>query len=561
MNATLTNNIKHLLMALVTQGVRDFVVSPGSRTTPIALLLAELAHNDANIRITIDVDERSAGFFALGLAKTKSWPVVLLATSGTATANYFPAIAEAKIAHVPLIVLTTDRPQELQNIGAAQTIDQVKMYGTHAKEFAQITLQDDNANVTEYIDYHVQQLVNIAATAPAGVVQINLPLRKPLMPDLGEAWPNIKRHNILASARTPQKNNIEEFVMLMKQSKVLIMAGPAEGRMDTKAVLVRDLAELLKVPVLADVLSSVRPDKWAINGIDALLEADVIAADLIPDVVFRFGGTPVSARVSGWLKQNNVTLVQVGEDSVGHDYTRYAKLTLNCDEETLLEAMQSFGEQADENPFGTAWLQVKDTLNQTVAKAEFSEATLPVALQALPYGAEIFIANSMPIRDMDNYFVPRNPVRAFANRGANGIDGTVSSAFGMAMSGNPAYLLTGDLTLFHDMNGLMLAQQTGRPMTIIVVNNNGGGIFSFLPQAAAKDYFEPMFGTPLNLSIEKIAALYDAEYLEITSKEQLAQTISVPADKLKIIEIKSDRDKNVGDHRQLIDQIKAAFND
>lgn len=559
MNKVLTNNTKHLFLALMAQGVRHFVVSPGSRTTPLALLLAELAQLNAEVNVTVDVDERSAAFFALGLAKTQNQPVALLATSGTAVANYLPAIIEAKIAHIPLIILTTDRPQELQAIGAAQTIDQVKMYGNQVKEFVQITLQDEHPDVTEYIDYHVQQLVQQAITAPAGGVQINLPLRKPLMPDLGETWPVVNPQTLVNGVKIPDKAIIAEIKSLLLTKNVLILAGPTESNLVQKAEQLQELAQKYQIPILADVLSGLRPSEFAINGIDVLLEANVISDELLPDLVIRLGATPVSARVNGWLKQHNIAVIQIGENFSGHDYTRHAKSTINCDESMLMTILLATDEQRQRHDFVKQWLAIKSKLNQVVVQAPFSEATLPRALNILPYGAELFIANSMPIRDMDNYFVPQNPVRAYANRGANGIDGTVSSAFGMAMSANPAYLLTGDLTLFHDMNGLMLSKQANLSLTIIVVNNNGGGIFSFLPQATAKAYFEPMFGTPLNLSIQKIAMLYDASYVLAEDEKTLAMHIKNPVSGLKIIEVKSDRNKNVVDHQELIAQIKEAF--
>lgn len=559
MNKVLTNNTKHLFLALMAQGVRHFVVSPGSRTTPLALLLAELAHLNAEVKVTVDVDERSAAFFALGIAKTQNQPVALLATSGTAVANYLPAIVEAKIAHIPLIILTTDRPQELQAIGAAQTIDQVKMYGNQVKEFVQITLQDEHPDVTEYIDYRVQQLVQQAITAPAGGVQINLPLRKPLMPNLGEIWPVVKPQTVINGVKIPDKTIIAEIKTLLLTKNVLILAGPTESNLVQKAEQLQELAQKYQIPILADVLSGLRPSEFSVNGIDVLLEADVISDELLPDLVIRLGATPVSARVNGWLKKHNIVVIQIGENFKGHDYTRHAKSTINCDEGVLMAMLLATDEQRQRHDFVTQWLATKTKLNQIVAQAPFSEATVPRALNTLPYGAELFIANSMPIRDMDNYFVPQNPVRAYANRGANGIDGTVSSAFGMAMSANPAYLLTGDLTLFHDMNGLMLSKQANLSLTIIVINNNGGGIFSFLPQATAKAYFEPMFGTPLNLSIQKIAMLYDASYVLVEDETTLAMHVKNSVSGLKIIEVKSDRNKNVVAHKELIAQIKEAF--
>ena len=555
-NDVLTNNIKHLLGSLVAQGVHNFVVSPGSRTTPIALLIAEMQATQSDVQVTIDVDERSAAFFALGMAKNTQEPVALLATSGTATANYLPAIMEAHISHIPLVVLTTDRPAELQQIGAPQTVEQTKMYGDNVKVFVDVPLQDAHADMTDYIDYHVQNVTALAKTTPAGPVQINVPLRKPLMPDLGLTWPTVTPRVYEAGVTHVSADMLGQVATALRADKALILAGPDEVNWD--ATQFEQLAAHYQTPILADVLSNLRPSDFAINGIDALLEADALPAALTPQMVLRFGGTPVSARVVSWLRQLNIPVVQVGMNHAGHDHTRHTQTTLAVDEMALIADLLTQPGTTDSR-YLAAWQAIKQevaTITQT--PTTLSELALPAALSALPTDSQIFIANSMPIRDMDNYFMPKHAVRALANRGANGIDGTVSSAFGMAMNGHPTTLLTGDLTLFHDMNGLMLAHQAQLPLTVLVVNNQGGGIFSFLPQAAAKDYFEPMFGTPLPLAIDKIAGLYDAEYHHVADLAALTDLLQAPAKQLRIIEITSSRAANVTDHQALIQQIREA---
>ena len=549
--------INHLLGSFVSHGVHDFVVSPGSRTTPVALLIAEMQAMQADIRVTVDVDERSAAFFALGMAKNTQQPVALLATSGTATANYLPAVMEAHISHIPLVVLTTDRPAELQQIGAPQTVEQTKLYGDNVKSFVHVPLQDAHEDVTAYIDYHVQNVTALAQAAPAGPVQINLPLRKPLMPDLGLAWPTVTPRLYESGVTHVSADTLAQVSAALRADKALILAGPDEMNWDAAAF--EKLAAHYQTPILADVLSNLRPSPYAINGIDALLEADALPAELVPQMVLRFGGTPVSARVVSWLRQLHVPVVQVGVNHAGHDHARQTQTTLAVDEMALIADLLTQPGKTD-NRYLAAWQAAQAKLATMLqAPATLAEIALPAALTALPADSQLFIANSMPIRDMDNYFMPKHAVRTLANRGANGIDGTVSSAFGMAMSGQPTTLLTGDLTLFHDMNGLMLAHQAKLPLTILVVNNQGGGIFSFLPQAAAKDYFEPMFGTPLPLAMDKVAALYNAAYYQATDLATLTQLLQVPAQQLRIIEVTSTRAANVTEHQALIQKIREAF--
>lgn len=558
---TLTTNIKHMLGALVAQGVTDFVVSPGSRSTPVALLLAELAANKQAVKVLVDVDERSAGFLALGIAKNTKKPVVLLATSGTATANYLPAVAEASISHIPLIILTTDRPTELQGIGAPQTINQNHLYGSHAKHFIQLDLQLQHPDNTEYIDYRMQQVVYLASKVPAGVIQVNLPLRKPLMPALQTRWPQILPQRFLTGKKMLTIADATDLIKVLTQQKVLILVGPDEEQLNRDLLL--KLSEKYQIPVIADALSSVRPGTNVINGIDVLLEADVIPKDLIPDVTFRFGATPVSARVLPWLKQNDVKVYQIGENFVGKDHSRFAQISVDVDSNQLLAQLlaQPGTLTKTENAYLAGWLALSDNFKKLVTQnTVLTEPTIAQAMKNLPSKAQLFVANSMPIRDIDNYLWPENELKIIGNRGANGIDGTISSAVGIATNGQPTYLLIGDLTLFHDMNGLKLVDLLGINLTIIVINNNGGGIFSFLPQVQAKDYFNELFGTPLNLEIAKIAQLYAGEYKCVSTLPSLTAELQKVPKGLKLIEIVSQRDKNVLVHQALVTKIKQELN-
>lgn len=556
MTDSLTNNIKHLFKALAAQGVTDYVISPGSRTTPIALLLAEYATYTESINVYVDVDERSAAFFALGIAKVTVHPVVLIATSGTAIANWMPAVVEAQISNVPLILLSTDRPAELQHIGTQQTIDQTKLFGTQVKRFVAITLQDAHPDVTAYIDYEVQEIVRLAAATPAGPVHLNLPLRKPLMPVLGEPWPDVAAQTNVAAI---EQIDLTALTAMITDKKVVILAGPLQKTVDVK--LLQELAATKRFPIIADVLANVRGVAGVVNGIELLLQTEVIDDTLVPDIVIRLGSTPVSARVMTWVQDHTVAQIVVGKATVGKDYKRQISRQLHVDENVFLQALLASDVRANQE-----YLAEFSVLGQQVTKLmssadHLNEITTAYAMRKAVPNSAIFVANSMPIRDMDNFFVPDHAVTVMANRGANGIDGTESTALGVATQFDQTYLITGGLTFFHDMNGLMMAKQYQLNLTVVVVNNDGGSIFSFLPQANAKDYFEEMFGTPLGLNVEKVANLYDATYHHPHTVQALEALIMQPMPGLNIIEITSDRAQNVLDHRQIQNELQALYND
>jgi 2-succinyl-5-enolpyruvyl-6-hydroxy-3-cyclohexene-1-carboxylate synthase len=398
-----------------------------------------------------------------------------------------------------------------------------------------------HSDVTEYIDFIVQKVVNLSITAPRGPIQINLPLRKPLMPVLD------RQDEVHVQRVVFDKQSVQYRLPPITAKRLLILAGP--NVLNSYDDSLKKFAIKNNVPVIADVLSQSR-HTYTIHGIDVLLQAHKINADLKPDLVVRFGKTPVSARVLQWLKEENILTWHVDEDA-GVDHTRHIVRAIKMAPHDFLESMH-LTLSKNQIDFNQKWLSLPKVIKTR------NEMNIITALDdAVPDDTHIFVANSMPIRDMDNFFTGNHTQRIYANRGANGIDGVISSALGMsAVVKQRSVLLTGDLTLFHDMNGLMMAKNYQLPLDIIVINNNGGGIFSFLPQAGAPKYFEQLFGTPLNIEIKKIADLYDIDYHQLNVPEALSQILQTPSKTTRLIEYKSDRQRNRDDHREVLEMLK-----
>ncbi|USS89098.1 2-succinyl-5-enolpyruvyl-6-hydroxy-3-cyclohexene-1-carboxylic-acid synthase [Fructilactobacillus cliffordii] len=527
MTNVMTNNLKHLISACENQEVTNFVLSPGSRNTPLALLLAE-----RNVNLTVAVDERSAGFFALGLAKASRQPVALVATSGTATANYAPAIAEAHSFHVPLVVLTTDRPQELQEIGAPQTIPQAGMYTTNVKEALTINVQEAAADVTEYIDYQVQQLVHQTQLAPRGPVQINLPLRKPLLPELGTPWPVVVQQDFGHLNTQLDAASLAQLTQRLEHKRCLITIGPTDQPLPMQ--LLQEVADQLNAPIIADVLSSVRGSVSTVP-VQQILK---LPEQIQPEIVLRFGGTPVSARLLPWLKQQQIPVIQIGSDHLGKDHSRWAHTSYNLSATDFLQQLATTDIRGAAH-YRADW---EHSFQPTPAadQEQLTAQELPRLLSHLAPEHQLFLANSLTVRNFDQSFAPAHPMRVHGNRGANGIDGTISSTVGVAANQHPTWLVTGDLAFFHDLTGLQLARQTHANLTIVVVNNDGGGIFSLLPQAQAP-YFEQLFGTPQVLNLKAAAAFVNAQYQRVTTTEKFRKLVQEAWTGLRIIEVSANR--------------------
>lgn len=552
---------------LVQSGMTDVVISPGSRSTPIALLMAE----HPKLEVTVLIDERSASFYALGLAKTTGKPVAVLCTSGTAAANYYPAIVEAFQARIPLLVLTADRPNELRDIGAPQAIDQIKMYGNYVKWFVEMSLPVDERSMIQYSRTMAARAIGTSVSAPGGPVHLNFPLREPLLPTLQaeDLWTKYGEANgsivdVQVGSYTITEERAAFFAQLFSQKKKgIIVCGEMPGRSDFSE-LVTELAEALQYPIFADPLSGLRAGSHAKNmiceGYDAFLRDEAVKEALDPEVIIRFGSMPVSKFLTQYIaRASRAAHIVVDGDGGWRDPTLQASFMVHCKEDVFCQKILPLLALRKES----SWLQkiisvnqrTKNLLSSPVKSENLFEGNVITELQALlPEGSAIFVGNSMPIRDADTFFLTDDKdIKVLANRGANGIDGVVSTAMAASKAFKRLVLVIGDLSFYHDMNGLLAAKLLKLDVTIVLINNNGGGIFSFLPQSKIENHFEALFGTPMNMNFEHAAKLYDAGYSLVESWEEFRSKLSgsLSHKGLHIIEVPTNREENEQEHRKL----------
>jgi 2-succinyl-5-enolpyruvyl-6-hydroxy-3-cyclohexene-1-carboxylate synthase len=559
---SLTAYIAAVVAELIFSGVTDVVVSPGSRSTPMAMIMAE--HPD--LKVHIHVDERSAAFFALGIAKSLNKPVAILCTSGTAAANYFPAIVEARYARVPLIVLTADRPHELREVGAPQAIDQIHLYGKHVKWFSEMALPEKSDEIIRYARTVCARAVAIATSAPSGPVHLNFPFREPLIPKMDDELfqlnerPNgyIKVQNGDLTLSDEHFQEIAE--RLNKTNKGVIICGYMGDAEFPRAVT--QLAEKLNFPIIADPLSQLRSGQPSLKNIietyDTFLRNEDAKTFLKPEVVIRFGAMPISKALTIFLKENGDAEQFVIDGGAGwRDPSSLSTSMIFCDESVFCKKLLSYTNENPSSQFLTKWKKVngltKENMNALRDITELSEGKLFYQLaDMVPEGATLFVGNSMPIRDLDSFFINNNKaIKIMANRGANGIDGTVSTALGAALYSKSLYLVLGDLTFFHDLNGLIAAKLYNIDINILLVNNNGGGIFSFLPQSEHPKNFELLFGTPLDLEFEHAVKMFKGEFTRIEDWDHLGSEMMKATNQtgLKVYELRTNRDVNRDEHR------------
>jgi 2-succinyl-5-enolpyruvyl-6-hydroxy-3-cyclohexene-1-carboxylate synthase len=561
---------------LARSGVRHAVVCPGSRSTPLALALAE----ESAIKIWLHVDERSAAFFALGMARALGAPVAVLCSSGTAAANFLPAVVEAFLSRIPLIVLTADRPPELRDVGAAQTMDQVRLYGSHVKWFHELPVPDVTSELLRQVRLTAARATATALAAPRGPVHLNFPTREPLVPQPGEVVPTLA-DSVSATGRgadrpfttvssgvaMPDEGTIAALAAdLAATERGLIVCGPQDDPAFAPAVA--RLADALGYPLLADGLSQVRGGPHdrtlVIDTFDAFLRDDATCRALAPEVVLRFGAPPTSKPLAQYLSRYPAIRHLLVDGGAGwRDPAFLTSDVLHADPVTVCDALADrIGTgTASRSEWTTSWLdtaaRTRAAIDAQLANSdEFSEGRVFSELaELLPDGATLYAGNSMPVRDLDTFFsTGERAVRCFSNRGANGIDGVNSSALGVAaVSEGPVVLVIGDLSFYHDLNGLLAAKLHGLRATIIVVNNDGGGIFSFLPQAGtvSHDRFEQLFGTPIGLDYAAAAALYGATFHRAGdwADFRTAVTNGIAGDGLAIVEVCTERVSNVAQHR------------
>ncbi|MBW2691460.1 MAG: 2-succinyl-5-enolpyruvyl-6-hydroxy-3-cyclohexene-1-carboxylic-acid synthase [Deltaproteobacteria bacterium] len=580
-------NPAHLFAAalvdeLARAGVREVCVCPGSRSTPLAIAAAQ----HPLLRCWSQIDERSAGFFALGAAKATRAPTALICTSGTAAANFYPAVIEAYHAHVPLIVLSADRPPELREWGAGQTIDQVRLYGTHVRWFAETAVPDADPQMLNYAREVGCRAVAEACGPPAGPVHLNLPFRDPLAPTSVSAESAIAATDhgsqaytrICRGVQTPQREDVERLVELAQAcERGVIACGPMDAEPELCAAIA-DLAATLGWPILADPTSQLRsgahnPGAPVLGNSDLFLRGEQVTRTLEPQVVLRFGATPTSKSQRLWLEGCRPEhLILVDPEAAWNDPSHLASEILRVDPLALCDALnRCVSRSRGESP----WLQkalcaercavdIVESLIDDEAEL-FEPRAIRELAEALPDAAILYVSNSMPVRDLDAFLpVSNRPLRVLANRGANGIDGMLSSALGAAASqSQPVVLLTGDLALLHDVGALQAAQRHSLNLSVIVFDNDGGGIFSYLPVAdrADPEVFETYFRTPHGANLGDIVGGFGSGFERVSSWEHFRaafkSALATPG--VSVVEVPVDRDRSVAHHREIEHRVSEAL--
>jgi 2-succinyl-5-enolpyruvyl-6-hydroxy-3-cyclohexene-1-carboxylate synthase len=555
---------------LVRGGVAHAIVAPGSRNAPLALACAEAA---PALRVHSVIDERTAGFFALGLALETGRPAVVVVTSGTAGAHLLPAVMEAWAAHVPLVVLTANRPWELHGFGAPQTVPQEGLFGRFTRAAASLGQAEPSNDALKHLRAVVARTVSASQATPRGPVHLDVPFREPLVAQPGA--PEVTGLERLALegregaflnspgvCRQPPEAALAELRRrLAGTEKGLVVVGP-RAEADGLAARVQALADSYGYPVVADAASNLR---WTGDGVvvghaDVLLRSDTLAASLRPELVLRMGGGLTSKRLGQWLDASGAETVLLTESDAVVDAAHSARLVLAGDLASTCAALiaPSVPRHA---PWKEAFLAADARADAALkdafaAPGPLSEPQLAhLLVSALPDGAQLVVASSMPIRDVES-FAPNQAgrIRVFSNRGINGIDGTLSTALGVAAaSGAPTVVLLGDLAFLHDLGGLLIARRSSIPLTVVVANNDGGGIFSFLPMAAVGDAFELLFGTPHGLELTDAGALFGAHVARVETAAQLSMALQAGLQGgLHLLEVRlPSRASNVALHQAL----------
>ncbi len=554
---------------LVRQGISRFCISPGSRSTP---LTAAAARHEGTI-CGIFPDERAAAFFALGYARATAIPAVLVCTSGTAVANYFPAIVEASIDNQPMLVLSADRPFELLDTGANQTIRQQGIFGSYTRWHMELS-EPSEAIPAKALLSTITEAVRKSLGTPPGPVHLNLPFREPFDP---VALPSENSWNREPDKRTPEKKPFTGFTkrhtatdkstiehlhgLVAEASSVLITAGNLDS--DDEAGKILSLAETMNVPLYADISSGLRlrEERYPLQP---LLLSERFTASFTPDLVLHFGGKLVGKRlpaaVQKWQPRHFI-VINGSPSRLNPDHNVTLQIETPPGDCALRLASRVERTFPDIHTLNKTSLKIEEELDRwTAPEKPVNEINASrIISDQIPQGHGLFLANSMPIRDMDTFAARRSRSdvpRCIMNRGASGIDGNIATAVGFAQGTDaPVTVLIGDISFLHDINSLTLLQSQRCPVHIVVLNNNGGGIFSFLPIASEKDIFEPFFGTPQSYSIRSAAKTFGIDYQNPATNRQFIDCYAAMcrSNRSGIIEISSSRQQNLEEHKKLND--------
>jgi 2-succinyl-5-enolpyruvyl-6-hydroxy-3-cyclohexene-1-carboxylate synthase len=558
-------------------GVRHAVLSPGSRSTPLAVALWRAPE----IQVSVIVDERSAAFFALGAAQATGAPVAMLCTSGTATANFHPAICEADESALPLIALTADRPPELRGIGAGQTIEQIKLYGSSVRWFCEVgTHEADDPGLLHYRSVACRALAAARGEPWPGPVHLNLPWREPLAP-LPVEGAVTATDPLALEGRNPRpltsvtQIDLEPSEFLLDEVAGHIgdaIAGVIIAGRQLDLELREPLAHLAQVagfPILAEPTSQLRcgphDRSHVISTYDLLLRDEHFANSVVPDLVLRFGAMPTSKPLRAWLAQSDADQLVVDPYGGWNEPTARAAALLRADPSELAAGWAARLE-GEARGVPQRWIDAERAARKALERElesleTITEPGLHLALgRAHRDGDLVYTASSMPVRNQEAFLPPAETDALFlCNRGANGIDGLLSSGIGAAHAGGrPTTIVTGDLGLLHDIGGLAALRDVSTPVRIVVIDNDGGGIFGFLPQAETlpREEFEALLGTPRGVDATKAADLFGLPHRRLEDLDQLSEALTAGTG---LIEVKVDRKTNVDLHRRLHGTVAAAI--
>ncbi|MBD2176553.1 2-succinyl-5-enolpyruvyl-6-hydroxy-3-cyclohexene-1-carboxylic-acid synthase [Pseudanabaena sp. FACHB-1998] len=560
---------------LYRSGVRTVCISPGSRSTPLVIAFAELRDRCDDFQILVHIDERSSSFFALGVAKVQQAPVALLCTSGTAAANYYPAIIEAYYSRIPLVVLTADRPPEMRDCGSGQTIDQINIYGKHVRYFFEVGTPEIIGFRLRYLRSLISRSVSIAlgkGETPAGAVHLNFPFADPMPPipipndipeDLALSSPEAMLGNpsgnaysqIWAGTRSLDTDIIATIAnQIISHPKGAIVVGVYDSPPEFVGA-VRRLARATGYPLLIEATGAHRRDE--IGHYDSFLRSSNFSKTHAPKIMIRFGAMPTSKSYLLWLERH-IGCQQIIVGSINSDPTHGLTQALNVHPVNFCEQLANYLENYAQPVWQDKQWRLDFELAESIAEHTIEEAIDEIdelfdgkvyaeLAEILPEDSYIFVASSTPIRDLDTFFHSDHAITVLANRGANGIDGTLSSALGAAWGcDRPMVLICGDLAFYHDLNGLLAAKKYQISLTVILLNNDGGGIFNLLPISKFEHTFEEFFGTAHGLNFAPLVTAYDCEHILIQDWEHFENAVidSLFSKGTQVLEIKSDRLRN-----------------
>ena len=553
-------------------GLQTAVVCPGSRSTPLTFAFAQ----HPSIESLPILDERSAAFFALGCAKRQRRPVAIVCTSGTAGANFYPAVIEAYESGFPLLIFTADRPHELRACASGQTIDQQRLYGNFVKQYSELSVPEADELLLKYLRQTLSSAWHKATAPIPGPIHFNCPFRDPLPPiadkstqektrSLSETFDSDQFFSAIKPPQPVQEQTLPPLDLWRQCSSGLIIAGPTEvDEPQTYCQAVAQISKKLGWPVIAEGLSPLRnyqqTNSELVSTYDLILREKTRSHTLIPEAVIQLGPLPISKVLRGWLQRHDpqrwVISSQRNLDPL-HGTTHFLSTSVEALARQVEQVNKAEDNCADYRQRWQQWEAIarrKIEVALTQENALVESKVIQLLSQHLPKETPLFIANSMPVRDVEYFWqVGDRAIRPFFSRGANGIDGTLSTAMGIAHRNQPTALLTGDLAFLHDTNGLLNNQYFSGSLTIVMINNNGGGIFEMLPVSQFEPEFEKYFVTPQTVDFKAMCMAYGVDYLRVEDILSLRDRIQkLPESGMRLLEVICDRKQSAQQRKMLL---------